>query len=65
MSVNTKLAPSHEAKVAAEVQGLRYYHGTPCINCGNTLRYVSCKNCVECQRKRNSITHARLRNFCE
>lgn len=30
----------------------KLYNGKPCKTCGNTLRYMSTQNCVDCQRKR-------------
>ena len=39
------------AKVKREQLGLKYYDGSPCKTCGNTLRYTSSRNCVECQKK--------------
>lgn len=37
----------------AKFKGELTYHGSPCKKCGTTLRYVSCPNCVECNRSRN------------
>ncbi len=44
--------PSATQRQQAMMQGLKRYHGAPCRNCGNTLRYVVSKNCVECQHQR-------------
>ena len=31
--------------------GIKQYNGSPCKTCGNTLRYVGCRNCVECAKQ--------------
>ena len=32
---------------------LKTFHGEPCAKCKGTLRYLSTRNCVPCQRKRS------------
>lgn len=43
-----------KAKEAA-AKGLKHFNGTPCIQCGGTLRYVinNC-DCVRCKRAKSA-----------
>lgn len=36
----------------AKRRGDRKYRGDPCRDCGNIIRYVSSKSCVDCARLR-------------
>jgi hypothetical protein len=51
-------AKDREAKRAAyrpsngRPRSAETYIGVPCRTCGSTERYVTCKNCVACQRRR-------------
>jgi hypothetical protein len=33
--------------------GTKVYHGSPCKNCGNTLRYAGDRQCIPCNRRNN------------
>lgn len=44
--------PKASTRRQAFLQGQTRYHGSPCCSCGNTERYVSHSNCVECSRVR-------------
>tara|TARA_S200002703_G_C3665130_1_gene204215 strand:- start:45 stop:557 length:513 start_codon:yes stop_codon:yes gene_type:complete len=33
-------------------KGFKHYNGKPCVQCGDTLKYVSAWNCVACTSKR-------------
>jgi hypothetical protein len=36
----------------AKKKGKRYYHGISCKHCGNTMKYVTTRSCVNCTIKR-------------
>lgn len=35
------------------------YHGRPCKNCGETLKFRSCRTCVACNRERSRRIQSR------
>jgi len=39
-----------DTRLEAAKQGKTRYHGTPCRVCGNTERFVTNGNCVECSK---------------
>lgn len=43
----TPVLSIHEAR---EI-GAKFYHGRPCLKCGDTVRYLSCRSCASCNRE--------------
>lgn len=41
--------------------GMKHYHGKPCKNCGETLRFVISADCVSCNRKRSLANSKKVR----
>ena len=42
------------------MKNLKTFHGEPCAKCKGTLRYLSTRNCVPCQRKKSRERKARV-----
>lgn len=47
----------------AAIKGEPKYYGPECRVCGNTLRYTSNGNCVECSAKHASAYNKRMRDL--
>ena len=43
-----------------DMKNLKTFHGEPCAKCTGTLRYLSTRNCVPCQRKKSRERKARV-----
>ena len=47
----------------AAIKGQPKYYGPECKVCGNTLRYTSNGNCVDCSAKHASAYNKRMREL--
>jgi hypothetical protein len=50
-------------RIAAATKGEVHYEGSPCRNCGSTLRYVSTGQCVACVKTKTESRREEIREL--
>lgn len=48
-------------RLEAAARGDIHYHGSSCVKCGSTLRYVTSGTCVACSSKASRESQSKLR----